>query len=96
VASRSVGEINKPSSLVPDGVGVGSGSTSARKVAHDPKDFYWRVCLVDDPETATAFVTRDRCIVVFTGILPFCYNEEGLAALLAHGTLWLDIIDASR
>ena len=27
-------------------------------------------------------------IVVFTGILPLCRDEEGLAAVLAHGKLF--------
>jgi len=60
----------------------------------------WDVIVVNDMGTINAMASpgesqlfcSDRCdsyflgvIVVFTGILPVCQDEEGLAAVLAHG-----------
>lgn len=43
----------------------------------------WDVIVVNDRRIINA-LTTPGLIVVFTGILPLCRNEEGLAAVLAH------------
>jgi metalloendopeptidase OMA1, mitochondrial len=63
----------------------------------------WDVIVVDDPKMINAMATPGRytsnislnnylllqsgIITVFTGILPICQDEDGLAAVLSHGTL---------
>ena len=44
----------------------------------------WRVHVIDDPEQKNAFVMPGGKVFVFSGILPICQNETGLAAVLAH------------
>lgn len=46
-------------------------------------DGNWRVFVIDEDET-NAFVTPDNTVFVFSGILPICRNEDGLAAVLGH------------
>ncbi len=47
------------------------------------KDYNWEVNLIDSNE-ANAFVLPGGKIVVYTGILPICENEAGLAFVLGH------------
>jgi predicted Zn-dependent protease len=44
----------------------------------------WRVHVVDDPNQKNAFVMPGGKVFVFTGILPICQDEAGLAAVLGH------------
>jgi len=44
----------------------------------------WRVHVIDSPEEQNAFVMPGGKVFVFTGILPICLDENGLAAVLAH------------
>ncbi|KAF9035225.1 peptidase family M48-domain-containing protein [Panaeolus papilionaceus] len=47
------------------------------------KEKKWDVIVVNDPRVVNAMASPGL-IVVFTGILPVCQDEEGLAAVLAH------------
>lgn len=63
----------------------------------------WDVIVVDDPKMINAMASPGRytfnilqnfylllqlgIITVFTGILPICQDEDGLAAVLSHGIL---------
>ena len=65
----------------------------------------WDVIVVDDPKMINAMASPGRytsnvsqnnylllqlgIITVFTGILPICQDEDGLAAVLSHGILIL-------
>jgi len=44
-----------------------------------------QVFVVDDPATKNAFVLPGGKVFVFSGILPICANEDGLASVLGHG-----------
>ncbi|CAO1618660.1 unnamed protein product [Sympodiomycopsis kandeliae] len=44
----------------------------------------WQVFVIDDPKTKNAFVLPGGQIFVFTGILPFCKDQDGLATVLSH------------
>ena len=44
----------------------------------------WTVHVVNDPRQKNAFVLPGGHIFVFTGILPVCENDAGLATVLAH------------
>jgi len=48
-----------------------------------PADFDWKVHVIDSEET-NAFVIPGGKVFVFTGILPICGNDDGLAAVLSH------------
>jgi predicted Zn-dependent protease len=43
----------------------------------------WNLLVVNDPSIVNAMATFGN-IVVFTGILPICKDEQGLAAVLGH------------
>jgi predicted Zn-dependent protease len=48
------------------------------------KDFQWQFNLIEDDETANAWVMPGGKAAVYTGILPFTQNETGLAVVLGH------------
>ncbi|KAI0005644.1 hypothetical protein F4779DRAFT_47931 [Xylariaceae sp. FL0662B] len=47
-------------------------------------DAQWEVVVIDDPETANAFVLPGGKVFVFSGLLRIARNEDGLAAVLGH------------
>jgi predicted Zn-dependent protease len=47
------------------------------------KDMDWEVHVIDSPEQ-NAFVAPGGKVFVFTGILPLCQDEDGIAAVLGH------------
>ena len=53
------------------------------KVADDP-GYEWEVRLIDDPKTVNAFALPGGKMAVYTGILPVCATEEGLAVVMGH------------
>ncbi|KAL2440773.1 Mitochondrial metalloendopeptidase OMA1 [Exophiala dermatitidis] len=44
----------------------------------------WRVHVIDDPNMQNAFVVPGGKVFVFTGILPICETEAGVATVLGH------------
>ena len=44
----------------------------------------WHIHVIDDPDQPNAFVMPGNKVFVFTGILPICKDEDGLAAVLGH------------
>ncbi|OKO91608.1 Mitochondrial metalloendopeptidase OMA1 [Penicillium subrubescens] len=44
----------------------------------------WRVHVIVDDGNANAFVLPGGKVFVYTGILPICQDEDGLAAVLGH------------
>jgi len=47
-------------------------------------DVNWELHVIDDPNQQNAFVIPGGKIFVFTGILPLCKDEDGVAAVLGH------------
>jgi predicted Zn-dependent protease len=47
------------------------------------KDLKWEVTVIDSPEQ-NAFVAPGGKVFVFTGDLPLCRDEDGIAAVLGH------------
>jgi hypothetical protein len=47
------------------------------------KDLQWEVAVIESPEQ-NAFVAPGGKVFVFTGILPLCRDEDGIAAVLGH------------
>lgn len=52
--------------------------------AANAKPTEWTIHVVDDPEQKNAFVLPGGHIFVFTGILPVCENDAGLATVMSH------------
>lgn len=44
----------------------------------------WRVHVINDPKQMNAFVMPGGKVFVFTGLLPICQDEDGLAVVLGH------------
>ncbi|KAL3476964.1 TCP-1/cpn60 chaperonin family-domain-containing protein [Aspergillus californicus] len=45
---------------------------------------HWKVHVINDDKQMNAFVLPGGKVFVYTGILPFCQDEDGLAAVLGH------------
>ncbi len=50
----------------------------------DDKGFEWEVCLIQDDQTVNAFALPGGKMAVYTGILPICEDETGLAVVMGH------------
>jgi metalloendopeptidase OMA1, mitochondrial len=48
------------------------------------EDSDWEVRVIDDPNTANAFVLPGGKVFVYSGLIPIARNEHGLAAVLGH------------
>ena len=48
------------------------------------RDYPWEFKLLDAPDVMNAFCLPGGKVAVFTGILPVCENEDGLAIVLGH------------
>ncbi|TGJ82096.1 hypothetical protein E0Z10_g6651 [Xylaria hypoxylon] len=48
------------------------------------EDAEWEVRVIDDPNTANAFVLPGGKVFVFSGLIPIARTEDGLAAVLGH------------
>ncbi|KAB8772385.1 hypothetical protein FH972_026674 [Carpinus fangiana] len=44
----------------------------------------WEIYVVDEPNETNAFVIPGGKVFVFTGILPVCQDDDGIAAVLGH------------
>lgn len=44
----------------------------------------WEVHVIDDPSQKNAFVLPGGKVFVFSGILPICENQDGVATVLSH------------
>lgn len=67
--------------------GAASDSMESNDSRHQPpetSDVKWEVFVIDDPKTPNAFVTSNGKIFVFSGILPICQDQDGLATVLGH------------
>jgi metalloendopeptidase OMA1, mitochondrial len=52
--------------------------------AADRPDYAWEFTVIDDPKTANAFALPGGKVAVYTGILPYTKDDNGLAFVLAH------------
>ncbi|HRZ86215.1 MAG TPA: M48 family metallopeptidase [bacterium] len=50
----------------------------------DRPDFKWEYVLVDDPKTVNAVCLPGGKVIFYTGILPICRDENGIATVMAH------------
>ncbi|HQP31617.1 MAG TPA: M48 family metallopeptidase, partial [Deltaproteobacteria bacterium] len=64
-------------------VQVKSVGTRIASVANKP-DYQWEFTVIDDPKTANAFALPGGKVAVYTGLLPYTKDDNGLAFVLAH------------
>lgn len=57
--------------------------TRIATVANKPS-YQWQFTVIDDAKTANAFALPGGKVAVYTGILPYTVDENGLAFVLAH------------
>ena len=47
-------------------------------------DFQWEFNLIDDPNTVNAWCMPGGKVAFYTGIIPICQNEAGVAVVMGH------------
>ncbi len=52
--------------------------------AANQPDFKWEFNLIDDPKTVNAFCMPGGKVAFYSGIMPICKNEDGVAAVMGH------------
>jgi len=57
--------------------------TRIASVANRP-DYKWEFSVIDDPKTANAFALPGGKVAVYTGLLPYTKDDNGLAFVIAH------------
>lgn len=61
-----------------------------RRVGHriaavtNQKDFQWEYHLIDDPKVVNAFCMPGGKVAFYTGIMPICKTEDGIAVVMGH------------
>lgn len=50
----------------------------------DKPEYNWQFTLIDDPNTINAFALPGGKVAFYTGILPLCGGEEGVAVVMGH------------
>lgn len=48
------------------------------------KDFQWEFNLIDDPNTVNAWCMPGGKVAFYTGIMPICKDEDGVAVVMGH------------
>ncbi|KAA1075187.1 hypothetical protein PGT21_030787 [Puccinia graminis f. sp. tritici] len=76
---RSIDHFSNSSPELGDWASPGSPNSSNPGPVSD-----WKIHVIDEPKIQNAFVIPGGKIFVFTGILPICQNEAGLATVLGH------------
>lgn len=56
---------------------------ASQEAGWDP-GFEWEVVLIDNPQMVNAFCLPGGKMAVYTGILPVCQSETGLAVVMGH------------
>jgi predicted Zn-dependent protease len=60
------------------------GARIAAVASKDAPDYEWEFNLIDDDKTVNAFCLPGGKVAVYTGILPYTQDEEGLAVVMGH------------
>ncbi|CDZ98887.1 peptidase family m48 [Phaffia rhodozyma] len=85
VESNGLGKMKGAKSVAGTNRGTGwdTGEAESWKESQQ-EEVEWEVFVINDKNTKNAFVLPGGKIFVFTGILPVCANEAGLASVLGH------------
>jgi predicted Zn-dependent protease len=60
------------------------GEKIAAVAAPDCPDYDWQFVLIDDPKTVNAFCLPGGKVAFYSGILPICQDETGIAVVMGH------------
>ena len=85
LGTQAYADVLKESTLSRDAAAAAIVERVGQRIAratHEP-DFEWEFKLVES-EQANAFCLPGGKVVIYTGILPSCKNEAGLAAVMGH------------
>lgn len=52
--------------------------------AANKPDFKWEFIVIDEPKTVNAFCLPGGKVAFYTGILPICKDDDGIAVVMAH------------
>lgn len=52
--------------------------------AANKPDFKWEFIVIDEPKTVNAFCLPGGKVAFYTGILPVCKDDDGIAVVMAH------------
>ncbi len=63
---------------------IASATETYLKNIGQPAQFQWEFNVVDEPDTANAWVMPGGKVVVYTGILPIAKDDAGLATVMGH------------
>jgi predicted Zn-dependent protease len=58
--------------------------TDAHMTEEGREPFQWEFKVIDDPETVNAFCLPGGKVAFYTGILPICKDETGIAVVMGH------------
>jgi predicted Zn-dependent protease len=54
------------------------------KASSELEGFQWEFNLIDDPKTVNAWCMPGGKVAFYTGIMPICQNESGVAVVMGH------------
>lgn len=57
---------------------------SEHNASSDLEGFQWEFNLIDDPKTVNAWCMPGGKVAFYTGIMPICQNEAGVAVVMGH------------
>ena len=57
---------------------------TSQGLASEIKDFQWEFNLIDDPNTVNAWCMPGGKVAFYTGIMPICKDENGVAVVMGH------------
>ncbi len=86
LASSSYKELLQKSKLSTDAAAVEMIRRVGKRIAavSNQPDFQWEFNLIDDPKMVNAFCMPGGKVAFFSGIMPICKNEDGVAAVMGH------------
>jgi predicted Zn-dependent protease len=55
-----------------------------KNLSSELEGFHWEFNLIDDPKTVNAWCMPGGKVAFYTGIMPICENETGIAVVMGH------------
>jgi Zn-dependent protease with chaperone function len=57
---------------------------AAKNLSSELDGFAWEFNLIDDPKTVNAWCMQGGKVAFYTGIMPICKDEVGVAVVMGH------------
>jgi len=79
-------QVKKESRLSQDPAAIDLVTRVGRRIAQaaDRPDYDWEFVVINDPKTVNAFCLPGGKVAFYTGILPVCKGEAGVAVVMGH------------